>query len=62
MPCSIGICSHNIESVESNSSALSLRNQMQLDTSLATGHDAYLSPTGGLKKNGPYEFNLNGDS
>ena len=33
-----------------------------MDTSLVTGNDIYVAPTGGLSDNGPYEFTLSGDS
>ena len=62
MASSIGVGNHNIESVELNSSALNIHNRIQLDSSLITGNDVYISPTGGLTEDGPYEFTLNGDS
>ena len=62
MASSIGVGNHNIESVELNSSALNIHNRIQLDSSLITGNDVHISPTGGLTEDGPYEFTLNGDS
>ena len=62
MASSVGVGNHNIESVELNSSALNIHNRIQLDSSLITGNDVYISPTGGLTEDGPYEFTLNGDS
>ena len=61
MASSIGVGNHNIESVELNSSALNIHNRIQLDSSLITGNDVYISPTGGLIEDGPYEFTLNED-
>ena len=55
---SIGVGNHNIESVESNSSALNIHNRIQLDSSLITGNDVYISPTGGLTEDGPYACTL----
>ena len=62
MASSIGIGNLNTESVELNSSALNLHNQIQVDPSLITGNDIYVAPTGGLIENGPYELTLYGDS
>ena len=58
MASSIGIGNINVEPVELNSSALNLHNRIQVDPSLITGNDVYVSPTGGLTKDGPYEFTL----
>ena len=52
MASSIGIGNINIEPVELNSSALNLHNRIQVDPSLITGNDVYVSPTGGLTKMG----------
>ena len=62
MASSIGIGNINVELVELNSSALNLHNRIQVDPSLITGNDVYVSPTGGLTEDGPYEFTLTGDS
>ena len=62
MASSIGIGNINVEPVELNSSALNLHNRIQVDPSLITGNDVYVSPTGGLTEDGPYEFTLTGDS
>ena len=62
MASSIGIGNINIEPVESNSRALNLHNRIQLDSTLITGNDVYVSPAGGLTEDGPYEFTLTGDS
>ena len=58
------ICVGNliIEPVELNSSALNVHNRLNIDNSLVTGSDIYISPNGGLTENGPYEFVLSGDS
>ena len=62
MAFSIGVGNHIIEYVELNSSALNVHNRIQSDSSLITGNDVYVSPTGGLTEYEPYEFTLNGDS
>ena len=62
MASSIGVGNHKIESVELNSSAFNVHSRIQLDSSLITGNDVYVSPTGSLTEDGPYEFTLNGDS
>ena len=48
MASSIGVGNHNIESVELNSSAFDIHNRIQIDLSLITGSDVYISPAGGL--------------
>ena len=53
MTSSIGIGNLNTESIELNTSALNLHNKIAV---------IYVSPTGGLTENGPYEFVLTGDS
>ena len=62
MASSIGIGNINIEPVELKFSEFNLHNLIQLDPSLITGNDVYVSPTGGLTEDGPYEFTLAGDS
>ena len=56
MASSIGVGNHNIESVELNSSALNIHNRIQLDSSLITGNNVFVSPTGGSFEDGPYEL------
>ena len=53
---SIGVGNHNYESVELNSSAINIHNRVQVNSSLITGNDVYISPTGGLTEDGLYEF------
>ena len=62
MATSVGIGNLNTEPVELNSSALNLHNRLHIDPSLINGNDIYVSPTGGLTENGPYEFVITGDS
>ena len=62
MASSVGIGNLNTEPIELNSSALNLHNRIQVDQSLVVGNDVYVSPTGGLNQQGPYEFCLAGDS
>jgi hypothetical protein len=62
MASSVGIGNLNTEPIELSSSALNLHNRIQVDPSLVTGNDVYVSPTGGISENGPYEFSLAGDS
>jgi len=62
MASSVGIGNLNTEPIELSSSALNLHNRIQVDPSLVTGNDVYVSPTGGISENGPFEFSLAGDS
>ena len=62
MSTSVGVGNLTIEPVELNSSALNVHNRPNIDNSLVTGNDIYISPNGGLTENGPYEFVLSGDS
>ena len=62
MASSLGIGNFNIEPIENSTSALNLHNRPSIDTSLLTGNDIYITPTGGLSQNGPYEFVLTGES
>ena len=62
MTTSVGIGNLNTEPIELNSSALSLHNRPNVDSSLITGNDIYISPNGGLTDSGPYEFVITGDS
>ena len=62
MASSVGIGNFNTEPVEASTSALNLHNRPEVDTSLITGNDIYITPNGGLTENGPYEFVLSGDS
>ena len=62
MSTSVGVGNLNIEPVELNSSTLNVHNRPNIDNSLVTGNDIYISPNGGLTENGPYEFVLSGDS
>ena len=62
MASSIGIGNFNTKSVELDSSALNLHKRIQVDPSLIIGNDICVASTGGLIDNGPYEFELSGDS
>jgi hypothetical protein len=62
MASSMGIGNFNIEPIESSTSALNLHNRPSVDTSLLTGNDIFITPTGGLSQNGPFEFVLTGES
>ena len=62
MASSVGIGNLNTEPIELNSSALNLHNRIQVDPSLIVGNDVYVSLTGGVTEQGPYEFFLAGDS
>ena len=62
MASSVGVGNLNTEPIELSSSALNLHNRIQVDPSLITGNDVYVSPTGGITENGPFEFSLAGDS
>ena len=62
MASSVRVGNLNTEPIELSSSALNLHNRIQVDPSLITGNDVYVSPTGGITENGPFEFSLAGDS
>ena len=62
MTASVGIGNLNTEPAELNSSALNLHNRIHTDHSLLNGNNIFVSPTGGLTENGPYEFVLSGGS